>query len=152
MNFQPKTQAELDAMGLLKPGIYPFSVINAKDKTSKSGNDMIELTIEAYDNEGKSVHIFDYLLEAMPQKLYAFCSSTGMEHHYHKGSLTSHDCIGKSAYIEVEIQKGKENPHGGTYPDKNNVKKYITKPVSGSVPDIYKIDNKAPDFDDDIPF
>lgn len=151
MNFKPKSKDELETMGLLKAGIYPFSVINAKDKTSKSGNEMIELTIEAYDNEGKSVHMFDYLLEAMPQKLFAFCSATGMEQRYHQGSLTSQDCIGRSAYVDIEIQKGKENPQGGTYPDKNSVKKYITKPVNNSVPEIYQKD-ATPAFDDEIPF
>jgi hypothetical protein len=152
VNFQPKTKDELDSMGLLKAGTYPFSIINAKDKTSKNGNDMIELTIEAYDSEGKSSHIFDYLLEAMPQKLFAFCSATGMEHHYHRGSLTSNDCIGKTAYVEIEIQKGKENPQGGTYPDKNNVKKYTTKPVNSSTPEVYQTSSSNNEFDDDIPF
>jgi hypothetical protein len=151
MNFQPKTKEEIDAMGLMKAGTYPFTVSNAKDKISKNGNDMIELNLEVFDKEGRAFHIFDYLLEAIPQKLFAFCVSTGMEQKYHSGSLESLDCIGKSGYVEVEVQKGSANPQGGTYPDKNNVKKYIVKPV-GAVPDIYVRQEKKEEFDSDIPF
>ena len=151
MNFKPKTKEEIESMGLLKAGRYPFQVADAKDKTSKNGNEMIELNIELYGNEGKSYRIFDYLLEALPGKLFSFCVATGMEHHYHAGSLTSTDCIGKSGHVEIEIQKGKENPQGGTYPDRNSVKKYVTKPV-GAVPEIYKRSETKEEFDNDIPF
>ena len=151
MNFKPKSKEELETMNLLKPGIYQFTVANAKDRTSKNGNDMIELNLEVYDKEGNTRTMFDYLLEAMPQKLYAFCVSTGMENRYHEGSLTSSDCIGKMAYIEVSIQKGKENPQGGSYPDKNDVKKYMTKPVNGSAPIVAELYSKE-EFDTEVPF
>ena len=150
MNFSPKTQAEIDAMGLIKAGTYPFAVSTAKDKISKSGNEMIELNLEVFDSEGKSHHMFDYLLEAMAGKLFAFCTSTGMEQKYHAGTLTSYDCIGRSGYVEIEIQKGKENPQGGTYPDKNSVKRYIVKPA-GAVPSVYQTASKE-EFDSDVPF
>ena len=152
MQFCPKSKEEIDAMGLLKPGIYSFTVLNAREKVSKSGNDMIELTLEAYDREGKSVHIFDYLLEANIQKLFAFCSATGLEQKYHQGNLTSQDCIDKNAYIEVDLQKGKENPQGGTYPDKNNVKKYMAKNVVSPAHELYQARNNEPEFDSDVPF
>ena len=151
MNFSPKSKDELDAMGLIKAGTYPFQVAEAKDKISKSGNEMIQLNLEVFDNEGKSYRMFDYLLEAMAVKLFAFCTSTGMEQKYHAGTLSSHDCIGKSGYVDIEIQKGKENPQGGTYPDKNNVKKYILKPA-GAIPSVYQKDDKKEEFDDDVPF
>lgn len=153
MNFKPRTQEEIESMNLLIPGIYHFRVANAKDRTSKKGNEMIELNLEVFDNEGNSRMMFDYLLEAIPQKLYAFCHSTGMENFYHNGGLTAKDCIDKSAYVELSIEKGADNPQGGQYPDKNVVKKYMTKPVSGSAPTDYaaKADGAVP-FDDDIPF
>jgi hypothetical protein len=87
----------------------------------------------------------------MAGKLFAFCTSTGMEQKYHAGILTSYDCIDKSGYVEVEIQKGNENPQGGTYPDKNNVKKYILKPI-GATPDIYVRQERKEEFDEDVPF
>lgn len=151
MNFSPKTQAEIDAMGLMKAGSYPFQVKNAKDKMSKNGNEMIELTLEVFDQEGRAFNIFDYLLESMPGKLFGFCTTTGLEQKYHAGSLEAGDCIGKSGYAEIEVQKGKENPQGGTYPDKNNVKKYIVKPA-GSIPSVYQSGTGKAEFDEDVPF
>jgi hypothetical protein len=151
MQFSPKSKDELEAMSLIKAGTYQFQVAEAKDDISKSsGNEMIKLTLEVFDKEGKSYRMFDYLLEAVASKLFAFCASTGMEQKYHSGNLSSHDCIGKSGYVEIEIQKGKENPQGGTYPDKNNVKKYIAKPI-GSIPIAYQIASKE-EFDQDVPF
>lgn len=150
MNFKPKTQEELDAMGIMPAGIYQFQVANAKDRISKNGNEMIELNLEIWDNEGNKRAMFDYLLEAMPHKLHGFCTSTGMEQRYHEGNLASQHCIGKGAYVELAIQKGKEKPEGGSYPDKNEVKKYMTKRVSGSKPMTQKEQDNA--FDDEIPF
>jgi len=151
MNFSPKTQAEIDAMGLMKAGVYPFTVSTAKEEVSKSGNDMIKLNLEVFDKEGKSHYVFDYLLEIVAGKLFSFCVSTGMEQKYHAGILTSYDCIDKSGYVEIEIKKGNENPQGGTYPDKNNVKKYIVKPA-GAVPSVYQSGTGKAEFDEEIPF
>jgi hypothetical protein len=146
MNFKPKSREEIESMGLMKAGLYPFQVSTAKDKTSKNGNEMIELNLEVFDNEGRAFHIFDYLLEAIPQKLFGFCSTVGLEPQYHSGILSSNDCIGRTGYVEIDIQKGAPNPTGGNYPDKNSVKKYLTKPSANN------LKNNTQDFDDDILF
>lgn len=127
MRFQPKTKDELEAMNLVKPGIYKFTVLDAEDKKSKSGNEMIQLKLEVFDESGSPRHVFAFLLEAMANRLYEFCESTSMVNHYDNGTLRAVDCIGKSAWLELTIEKGKDNPQGGTYPDRNGVKKYMTK-------------------------
>ena len=149
MRFKPKTTEELDSMNLMKPGIYSFRVANATEQISKSGNEMIKLTIEVYDDFGTTFTIFDYLLEAMAHKLNHFCESVGLYSKYQAGEMTSVDCIGKCGYVEIANQKGGENPTGGTYPDKNAVKDYVLKkPVkSGELP----LGREVP-FDDQIPF
>jgi len=153
MNFAPKTKEEIETMNLIKPGIYHFRVANAKEGMSKSGNEMLTLTLEVYDNEGRAHPIFDYLVEAMAFKLYAFCESTGLLRLYQEGRLTAQDCIGRTAYVELTIEKGKESPQGGTYPDKNQVKKYTTKPVAGSEPPHQATQSTGyPEFDTDVPF
>src|SRR5271156_656258 len=147
MRFNPKTKEELDTLNLMKPGIYNFSVVNAEDATSKNGNEMIKLNLEVYDmSTNTNGFIFDYILEAMPTKLYAFCHATGMGHHYSNGTLRAQDCIGKSAALELTVQKGKDNPNGGSYPDKNEVKRYFEKVKADS--DTKKFSDK--EFDNDI--
>jgi len=158
MRFSPKSREELETIGLMKPGIYQFSVANAIDKTSKGGNEMIALTLEVFDEMGATRNVFDYLLEAMPQKLFGFCEATSMEHHYHQGTLRASDCIGKSAFVELTIQKGKDNPQGGTYSDKNEVKKYTAKKVATAEnvnplkSNQHKSSQQPPFADDDVPF
>jgi len=140
-------------MNLLKPGIYSFRVANAHEHTSKSGNEMIKLTLEVFDDEGKTYTMFDYLLEAMSTKLFSFCYATNLDGQYSNGVMTAQDCIGKCGYVHIRIQKGKESPQGGTYPDKNEVKSYMsTKPDAkrNAAPLISESD--ANGFDDDLPF
>lgn len=150
MRFTPKSQeelAKLDSYSPLKPGIYNFNVTDALEQVSRSGNDMIKLTLEVYDDFGNSRTIFDYILEAMATKLYSFCLAIGAEHHYRNGTLRQSDCINKSGKLELTIEPGKDKPDGGVYPDKNSVKRYLEKDtkVTGSSP-------QPADFDDDIPF
>lgn len=123
MRFQPRTKDELAAMNLVKPGIYQFRVLNAEDKLSKGGNDMIQMTLEVFDESGSPRTVYAFLLEAMANRLYEFCETTSMLSHYDNGTLRAVDCIGKSAWLELTIDKDK----GGTYPDRNGVKKYMTK-------------------------
>jgi|ERR1044071_770516 hypothetical protein len=142
MKFQPKTEEELQHMGLIDAGVYPFQVMEAVDKKSKSGNDMIEIKIKIWDSEGRERQCFDYLLESMAFKLRHFCETTGLIDKYNLGQIQSSDCIGKSGNVELIIQQGKQKPEGGYYPDKNSVKDYIK---SGKK----EVENS---FSDDIPF
>ena len=154
MKFSPKTKEELATMNIVPPGHYAFRVTGAKDKTSRNGRDMIELMLEIDTQNGSNGVVFDYLLEAMPQKLFAFCEATGMSAFYHQGSLTSNDCIGKSAYLELTIEQGQQNPQGGYYPDKNSVKKYIAKAEytqTRNNPNKSQ-DEEPPFIDDNVPF
>lgn len=150
MNFQPHSEQEIQAMGLIEEGVYPFEVIEAADKKSKSGNDMIELKLKLWDNLGRERQCFDYLLEAMAFKLRHFCEAVGLLDKYEAGSLQASDCLSRSGKLELVIQEGKQNPNGGTYPNKNSVKDYI-KPEGGAVS---KPSEEAKDdgFSDDIPF
>jgi hypothetical protein len=150
MRFTPKSKEELDKMdaySLLKPGTYNFNVIDAVEQQSRSGNDMIKLTLEVYDDLGNTRNIFDYILEAMATKLHSFCVAIGAEHHYTNGTLRQSDCINKSGKLELVIQQGKDKPDGGVYPDANSVKRYLTKDT--------KVTKSSPEpvtFDDDVPF
>lgn len=142
MRFQPKTEKELAAMNLIQPGIYDFEVWNANDKTSKSGNEMIELKLKIWDHSGQERIIFDYLLEVMAFKLKHFADTTGLSKKYEEGIISALDCIGKCGKLDLIIQKDKS----GQYADKNTVKDYIVEAKSTDTPGEDKI------FDDEIPF
>jgi len=152
MKFQPKSREEIDAMGLMKAGVYSFRVANANEQTSKSGNEMIKLTLEVFDDKGVTHNIFDYLLEAMSSKLYGFCHAANLTQQYQLGQMRDTDCIGKAGYVEITVEKGKENPQGGFYPDKNQVKSYLANKPKNTAQATAPTANPEQPFDDEIPF
>jgi hypothetical protein len=135
MKFAPKTELELDSMSLLEPGIYPFQVTSASNEISKSGNDMIKLTLTIWGKDGSMHFIFDYLLEAMAYKLRHFCESTNLLSKYEAGELYPGDCLDVQGNLEIIIQEGKERPDGSKYMSRNSVKDYVVKKdkVTGEV-------------------
>lgn len=147
MRFTPKTDAEIAQANLLPAGEYDYEVVSAAEKTSKTGNDMIELRLRIFAGESER-SLTDYLLEAMPAKLKHFCDSHGMSQHYTNGTLHARDCEMLMGRCKVGVEKDR----AGKYPDKNRVIDYVVgRTVSASA-------NGVPTFPDtgvsdgDIPF
>ena len=119
MKFQPKSEEEVS--NLIPKGEYPFEVLSAEEKTSKSGNDMIALKIGvAYNDATRGV--FDYLvdLESMAYKTRHFADSVGLLADYEKGSLDADKLPGLTGKCRIDIQPAKDG-----YDAKNVVKDYV---------------------------
>jgi hypothetical protein len=149
-NFKPKTEEELGQFNLLPEGIYPFEVIKATRKKSKSGNDMAELVIMIWDKEALTYTLFDYLVfsdvNMCLKKVSHFCKATGLQDEYEKGCLRE-ELERLSGKLKLGIQDARPNENGGFYPKRNVVEDYLTlEEVEKSLP-------KNDDFSDkDIPF
>jgi len=150
MRFTPKLEEELNNFLLLEEGIYQFKIVKAEDKVSKNGNDMIEVKLIVFDKEGKIHFITDYLLEKIAYKLKHFTDCVGLGEKYKTGEFSAFDCEGREGYLKLNVQKGKEKPEGGYYPDKNSVEDYIVKEKKEYV-DLNKLASKD-EFNDDLPF
>lgn len=164
MKFVPMTEEELARASLLEAGVYPFEVLSAQDKISKTGNEMIELKLNVFGNNGENVHVFDYLLEKMSFKLRHFCEATGLLSLYERGELEAIVCPEKQGFCKIAVDKGNAN-----YAAKNVVQDYLkpettAKPIPLTIaPDIprkltpqefaakHGIDLNAK-LDEDIPF
>lgn len=170
MKFEPKTDEEIQVMGLWPEGEYGFEIlddavfgdktISTMDTTSRikpdgsGGNEMIQLIVRVFNLEGQSTVIIDYLLAAMPKKLKHAAYTCGLGQQYEMGTLHASDFIGKQGNVKLVIQKGREKDDGsGKHPDKNSISDYIasndvnaplSKPSAGSPP----ID----ELEDSIPF
>lgn len=151
MRFQAKSDEELQAMLLCHPGTYPFEVLEAKERLSQKGNEMIELKLKYWDSDGRERMVFDYLLESMAYKLKHFCSSTGLLADYESGLLTDDKCKGKSGYVEIEVQEPRPKGDGTFYPPRNAVKDYVPKDAAKNVVTPEKVIDKM-ELNDDIPF
>ncbi len=123
MRLTPMSDEQLAVVNLIEKGKYQFEVTNAEDTQSKSGNDMIKLTLTVWDNEGRQHTVFDYLLEAFPKKLKHFAKHLGLITKYEAGELLADDCIGKCGTLDLTIQEDKLRK----YPPRNSVADYIEK-------------------------
>ena len=124
MNFQPKTEKEIQKENerlllLVRKEPYPATVESAVDKTSKSGNEMIEIKLKVFADDGSHRIVTDYLMEAMAHKLFHFAEATGNMEKYQAGTLSSDDCEGKELFVKIGI-----DPANGNYAAKNVVKDY----------------------------
>lgn len=153
MKFPAKTEKEIAEMNNLPPGDYPFEVLNAVDGKSSKGNDMITLTLRVFVGDS-SRQLNDYLLEAMPGKLFHFCQYTGLADKYAAGTLSADDCLGRTGYLTTGIQKGKEKDDGSgdVWPDRATVKDYIRGEFKKKEPVISSPATASPEKDDSIPF
>lgn len=150
MNFKPKTEKEINEANLIPAGDYAFEVLDAIADQSNAGNDMITLTLRIFVGEG-SRQLNDYLMEKVAYKLFHFCSYMGLSKQYTDGTLKPEDCLGKTGYLSIGIQKGKKKDDGSgeVWPDRNSVKDYIRTPAmkSGQV-----VASKVTGPDEDVPF
>lgn len=147
MRVTPKTEQEVASAGLFKAGVYDFEVMDATEKQSKAGNDMLELKIRAYDAEGKQQTIFDYLVDTdgSAYKVRNFAVAVGMLKQYDSGNLPAHSMIGLTGQCRVIIKKDRS----GEYPDKNAITDYVK---AGTPATNVGGPRAEPDLDDSIPF
>src|SRR5688572_8987205 len=96
MRFEPKSEDEIAAANLLADGDYIFEVADAKEETSKAGNDMVKLKLNVVGEEDRMHVIFDYLVssEGAAFKLRHFAESVGLLPEYERGEITADQMIG----------------------------------------------------------
>ncbi len=151
-SFSPKTDAEIAAMqnqGLLEEGVYKFTVKHVEQCVSQSDNSMLKIRLSVFEKSGGMRVIFDYLVatDRMMFKLKHFCESIGLQDKYTDGKFNPQECVNRSGYAYVSIQKGSARPDGlGNYPDKNQIKDYVLGDAAEDQKKKYK------DFDDDVKF
>lgn len=143
MKVDPITEKQAEESGLRQRGLYDFEVLEAKDRLSKAGNDMMETRVKLFDSDGRSFSLFDYLVntDGMAYKLRHYASSTGQLAAYEKGELRAEEQPGKTGRCQVGIQPAKDG-----YPAKNIIQDYV--PNTGKL----IASMLAAGLDDEIPF
>ena len=102
-------------------GDYTLRVLEAKEDTSKSGNDMIKLTLAVVKEDGTNgVRVFDYLVftEAARWKVDSFLLAAGKHPGEGKSlDLDTDEMIGWEAEATLSIDKheGKESNKVAAY-------------------------------------
>ncbi len=148
MEFEPKTEEEIIEEMLWPEGDYAFEILSGTDKVSKKGNQMIELNLQIFNNEGQFIFVYDYLLESMKFKLLHISEACGLYDKYMTGKLTGDDFKGKTGMLKL----GRQDAQNG-YAAKNAVDDYIKgdKEAKPAKKQSTKADLEEK-LDDDLPF
>ncbi len=129
MQFSTKTENELDTEFLIPAGTTcDFEVVEAAEKVSAKGNDMIALQLKVWHAD-RDYRVRDWLLSSMGHKLLHFCEATGLTPQYAAGTLTKTDCLGKTGKLVVSLEEGKNG-----YAAQNKVDDYIGHRKASSPP------------------
>jgi hypothetical protein len=140
MQFDAK---QMKADLLIPAGTYKFRVVDAREKRSSAGNDMINMKLTLLV-DGRDVKYFDSLI-LMPKmfwKIEHFCETVGMPEKIEEGSLMAGDCWEKEGHIEI-IQKA--NRETGVM--ENQTKDYVTLSQNEApVPDNSFLDDDIPNL------
>lgn len=150
MKFAPKSEEEVS--NLIPKGEHAFEVLEADERQSKKGNDMIALKLGI--SYGDSLRgVFDYLvdIDSMAYKTRHFADTVGMLAEYEKGTLNGADLIGLTGFCKLDIE-----PANDQFGPKNVVKDYVKRVGSTAAPAAFapKAANGAArdKMDDEIPF
>lgn len=132
-----ESEAMQERFQLLPDGEYGAVIDDAKERNSKTGNPMIELTLSVYDMNGKAHTVKDYLVftRGMMWKVIHCAESAGLIEEYNNKKFGEDILRGRNINVKIGIEKGAEipfdklkgKPVGTHYSDKNKVEDYLKK-------------------------
>ena len=105
---------------LLSAGQYPARIIEAVEKASKAGNDMIELLVTVRGADGKERELRDWLVgnDRGALKLRHAAEAVGALAKYEAGEIGQNDFPGHNVRVKIIIEKRRG------YPDLNRIDDY----------------------------
>ena len=117
MRFTPNNESE--EKRLLDAGEYWFKIVKAEEAVSKSGNDMIKLTLAI---DGQLITEYLVYIDKMAWKVKAFCESVGMLQSWDEGEILASQLVGRQGMANIDIEKRE------SYDDRNRVAKWLPQP------------------------
>ena len=130
-------EAMIERFQLLKEGEYDAIISASHDKSSSTGNPMMDMTVSVFDENGKSHDVRDFLVftKTMMWKVVHCADSAGVLPEYESQKFCSDAVIGKRVRVKVAMEEGSVIPDdklngklpGSKYPNKNKIEDYIKR-------------------------
>jgi hypothetical protein len=118
---------QIEGPKLLPDGVYLAKIVHAEDGLSASNNPKQEIRWEIIaPEEAAGRMVFDNL-SYHPDQLWRVklaLIALGFDETF-QGDVTAGELVGREAAISVVTEKGKQDPEGNQYPDKNKVRKIM---------------------------
>lgn len=129
-------EALKERFNILPDGDYDAVVIAAENRlSSNSGNPMIDITLQVFDENGSSQDVRDFIVftKKMMWKVIHFATSANLMEAYQDQKLSAEVVIGSRVTVKIKTESGGLIPDyklkgklpGARYPDKNKVDDYI---------------------------
>lgn len=133
MRLTPRSEADAAKAArrtLLKPGMHDARIVEAVEKPSKAGNDMIELAVIVLDADGNERTLRDWLTNSTlgALKLRHAAEAVGALARYDAGEIGQADFPGHDVRVKISIEKRRG------YPDANRIDDYAAAAASRVVP------------------
>lgn len=155
-----ESEAEQERFQLMKEGEYDAVVTSSEDRTSSTGNPMLDITLTVYDEMGKTHGVRDFLVltRSMMWKIIHCADSAGALPEYNQGRFCSNSIINRNVRVKIAVEEGRQipldklqgKPEGSLYPAKNKVVDYVKKseqkPLGHEKPTVDQLE------DDEVPF
>lgn len=140
MKYDPKS-----ASSLIPDGEYDAEIATAEEARSKSGKEMLKLTVKVWAGGGGPRTVFDYVVN--PETLWRLkqiAGAVGKNDLFDSGEMGPREIQGESVRVAIKTQKDKK----GQFEDKNVIARYL--PAAAGVT---QDESRRPAMgDDDIPF
>ena len=122
MEFNPSDGSQRASFELLPEGLYDAEVIEAEERTSQKGNQMIALTLQIPHPGGYEARVWDFLVSvpAAVFKIRMFCDAADLDDAFKSGRLTAENCVGKKVKARIGVEEGRDG-----FGDRNTVHEYI---------------------------
>lgn len=104
MRFQPKTDEEINQIGILE-GIFDFEVRAAREYINDKGNEVFEIELNVYDHEGIARPRKDWVTPSYAKKFKHLHDSVGLLSKYESGETQADDLVGKSGKLKMSKRK-----------------------------------------------
>lgn len=130
MRFSPVSEDQ--ASRVWPKGEYDATVEAAIETTSKSsGNDMLEVHLKVYGQNGKEQKLRDYLVhtEGGAYKFQRFCKSAGQWDAYQAGEITGATFQNANVTVKLGEEKGTDD-----FPPRNKVLDYMPTKLDTPAP------------------
>ena len=161
MKYTPYSEAQIQSMNVMPEGIYDFQVLDVitTDQAGlqlkdKNGNEMAKLKIVVWDNDNRERILYTFISgdDNFAYKLRHFAKSIGKIGKYEDGTFDIEDTMGNSGKAYVVIRKGtiKNDGSGEMWPDRNDVKDFISDMPPASHHN--SVANQPKHEDDQLPF
>ncbi len=164
MKYTPYTEAQIQSMNVMEPGIYRFQVLEAlttdqygNQLRDKNGTDMAKLKLLIWDRENRERTLFTYISGDgnFAYKLRHFAKTIGMLQQYEDAIFNISETVGKQGNADIVIKRGtlKQDGSGEMWADRNDVKDFVLTADGNVVSHAHEAPPlQVEQIDEDIPF